>query len=128
VRALCGMKLTGARFRDYLAASLRDMGYKSCKVDPDVWVKAATKADGTKFYSFALAYVDNILCLDTNLKQVMDALSELHKLKDGSAVKAPDVNLRVVFQDTRIRRAGKDQMGLVLIQVCGRSCQGHQNS
>jgi hypothetical protein len=54
VRALYGMKSSGARFRDHLAASLRDMGYKSCKADPDVWMKAATKADGTKFYSDVL--------------------------------------------------------------------------
>jgi hypothetical protein len=77
VRALFGMKSSGARFRDHLAASLRDMGYRSCKADPDVWMKAATKADGTKFYSYVLAYVDDILCLDTNPKQVMDALSKV---------------------------------------------------
>jgi hypothetical protein len=66
VRALYGMKSSGARFRDHLAALLRDMGYKSCKADPDVWLKAATKADGTKFCSYVLAYVDDILCLEQN--------------------------------------------------------------
>ena len=55
VRALYGMKSSGVRFRDHLAASLWDIGYMSCKVDPDVWMKAATKADGTKFYSYVLA-------------------------------------------------------------------------
>ena len=101
VRALYGMKSSGARFRDHLAASLRDMGYKSCKADPDVWMKAATKADGTKFYSYVLAYVDDILCLDTNPKQVMDALSKVYKLKDGS-VKAPDVYLGAEVKQFKI--------------------------
>ncbi|KAI2496359.1 hypothetical protein MHU86_18138 [Fragilaria crotonensis] len=95
------MKSSGARFRDHLAASLRDMGYKSCKADPDVWMKAATKADGTKFYSYVLAYVDDILCLDTNPKNVMDALSKVYKLKDGS-VKAPDVYLGAEIKQFKI--------------------------
>ena len=73
VQALYEMKSSGARFRDHLAASLRDLGCRSCKADPDVWMKAATKVDGTKFYSCVLAYVDDILCLDTNPKQAMDA-------------------------------------------------------
>jgi hypothetical protein len=47
-------------------------------------LKAATKANGTKFYSYVLAYVDNILCLDTNPKNAMLALSKVYKLKDGS--------------------------------------------
>ncbi|KAI2490439.1 Reverse transcriptase (RNA-dependent DNA polymerase) [Fragilaria crotonensis] len=68
VRALYGMKSSGARFRDHLAASLRDMGYKSCKADPD---------------------------------NVMDALSKVYKLKDGS-VKAPDVYLGAEIKQFRI--------------------------
>ncbi|KAI2499207.1 Reverse transcriptase (RNA-dependent DNA polymerase) [Fragilaria crotonensis] len=101
VSALYGMKSSGARFRDHLAASLRDMGYVSCKADPDVWMKAATKADGTKFYSYVLAYVDDILCLDTDPKNVMDALSKVYKLKDGS-VKAPDVYLGAEVKQFKI--------------------------
>jgi hypothetical protein len=101
VRALYVMKLSGAQFRDHLAASLRDMGYASCKADPDVWMKAATKADGTKFYSYVLAYVNDILCLDTNPKNVMDALSKVYKLKDGS-VKAPDVYLVAEVKQSKI--------------------------
>ncbi|KAI2492438.1 Reverse transcriptase (RNA-dependent DNA polymerase) [Fragilaria crotonensis] len=117
VRALYGMKSSGARFRDHLAASLRDMGYVSCKADPDVWMKAATKADGTKFYSYVLAYVDDILCLDTNPKNVMDALSKVYKLKDGS-VKAPDVYLGAEVKQFKIPESDEpeDQVGHVFIQ------------
>jgi hypothetical protein len=64
-------------------------------------MKAATKADGTKFYSYVLAYVDDILCLDTNPKQVMGALSKVYKLKDGS-VKAPDVYLGAEVKQFKI--------------------------
>ena len=95
------MKLSGARFSDHLAASLRDMGYKSWKADSDVWIKAGTKADGAKFYSYVLAYVDNILCLDTNPKNVMDALLKVYKLKDWT-VKAPDVYLGAEVKQFRI--------------------------
>jgi hypothetical protein len=106
VRALYGMKSSGARFRDHLAASLRDMGYKSCKADPDVWMKAATKANGSKFNSYVLAYVDDILCLDTNPKQVMDALSKVCKLKDRS-VNAPDVYLGAEVKQFKIPESGQ---------------------
>ena len=57
-------------------------------MDPDVWMKA----DGNKSYRYVLAYVNNILYLDTNPKLVMDALSKVYKLK-GGRVKAPDVYL-----------------------------------
>lgn len=105
VRARFGMKSSGAPFRDHLAASLRDMvGYDfSCKADPDVWMNAMTKAKGPMFYSYVLAYVNDILCLDTNPMNVMDALSKVFKLKDGS-IKAPDEYLGAEvkqFQDTR---------------------------
>jgi hypothetical protein len=101
VRALYGIKLSGERFRGHHAASLRDIGYMSCKADPDVWMKVATKADGIKFYSYVLAYVDDILCLDTNPKNVMNALSKVYKLKDRSA-KAPDLYLGAEVKQFKI--------------------------
>jgi hypothetical protein len=35
VRALSGLKSSGARWQDHMAARLRDGGYQSCKADPD---------------------------------------------------------------------------------------------
>lgn len=87
VHALNRMKLFGTQCMDLLLATLLwDMDYTSCKADPDVWMKAVTKANGTKFYSYVLAYVDDILCCDATPKNVMDALSKVYKLKDRSVM------------------------------------------
>ncbi len=52
VRALYGLKSEGAAFRAHLASCMRDMGYVSCKADPDLWLKAKTRPDdGTRYYS-----------------------------------------------------------------------------
>ncbi len=42
VRALYGPKSAGAAFRAPLASFMRQMGYTSCKADPDLWLKAVT--------------------------------------------------------------------------------------
>jgi hypothetical protein len=51
VRALYGMASSGARYR---AQVLRDMGFTSCHADQDVWMRAATKPDGTEYYEYVL--------------------------------------------------------------------------
>jgi hypothetical protein len=40
VRALYGLKSAGAAFRAHLASFMQQMGYTSCKADPDLWYKA----------------------------------------------------------------------------------------
>ncbi len=37
VRALYGLKSNGAAVRAHLASFMRQMGYTSCKADPDLW-------------------------------------------------------------------------------------------
>jgi hypothetical protein len=46
VRALYGLKSSGARWRDHMAATIREAGFISCKAGPDVWMRAAVKEDG----------------------------------------------------------------------------------
>jgi hypothetical protein len=40
VRALYGLKSAGAAFCAHLASFMRQMGYTSCKSDPNLWMKA----------------------------------------------------------------------------------------
>ncbi len=40
VRALYRLKSAGAAFRAHLVFFMRQMGYSSCKADPDLWLKA----------------------------------------------------------------------------------------
>ena len=46
VRALYGLKSSGAAFRAHLAGCMRDMGYVSCPADPDLWLKEQTDRKG----------------------------------------------------------------------------------
>jgi hypothetical protein len=43
VRALYGLKSAGAAFRAHLASFMRQMGYTSCKTNPDLWYRAETR-------------------------------------------------------------------------------------
>ncbi|MGH7954509.1 MAG: reverse transcriptase domain-containing protein, partial [Gloeomargaritales cyanobacterium] len=61
VRALYGLKSAGASWRAHLAATLRDLGFKSSFGDPDVWLRPATKEDGTEYYEYILVYADDLL-------------------------------------------------------------------
>ena len=55
VRALYGLKSAGAAFRAHLASFMRQMGYSSCKADPDLWMKEELRPDDNfKYYSYIL--------------------------------------------------------------------------
>ena len=69
VRALYGLKLSGAAFRAHLAGCMHEMGYMSCPANPDLWLKEQTDQKGRKYYSYILCYVDNLLVVRHNPKQ-----------------------------------------------------------
>jgi hypothetical protein len=58
---LYGLRSSRDRFRDHPASTLRKVGFVSCKADPDVWMRLAVKKDGSKYYEYALCYVDDVL-------------------------------------------------------------------
>jgi Reverse transcriptase (RNA-dependent DNA polymerase) len=89
VRALYGLKSSGARFREHMAGTLRNLGFVSTKADPDVWIRSACKSNGDKVYEYVLCYVDDILFGGLDAKTFMKRLSDTYKLKEGS-VKEPD--------------------------------------
>ena len=43
VRALYGLRGSAGAFRNHLAKLMSDLGFQSCKADPDVWMRRATK-------------------------------------------------------------------------------------
>jgi hypothetical protein len=87
VRALYGLKSSGAAWRSHLAMSLASLGFTSCLADPDVWLRGATKPDGTQYYEYLLAYVDDMLMISHEPQKTMDALSKLYRMKEGSVGK-----------------------------------------
>jgi hypothetical protein len=63
VRALYGLKSSGAAWRAHLAASLISLGYTSCLADPDVWIRPALKDNGTPYYEYLIDYVNDVLSI-----------------------------------------------------------------
>ena len=52
VRVLYGLKSAGATFRSHLARCMESLGYVSCKVDPNLWLKPKIRPlDGLYYYS-----------------------------------------------------------------------------
>jgi hypothetical protein len=49
VRALYGLKSSGARFCDHLSAIICEQGFLNSKADADVWMQKAVKLDGFEY-------------------------------------------------------------------------------
>ena len=55
-------------------------------------MKQATKPDGTKYWSYIIVYVDDILCINHDPKSKMKMISDIHLMKEGS-IERPKVYL-----------------------------------
>ena len=88
VRALYGLKSSGASWRAMFANTLADLGYTSSKADPDLWIKPKTKHNGDEYYSMVLVYVDDVMHFDHEPHIFMQELESLYRLKDKA--EAPD--------------------------------------
>ena len=86
VRAMYGLKSSGATFKAHLAGCVCKMGYRSCPADPDLWLKEQTDKKGSQYYVYILCYVDNLLMVHHNPKRVMDKIDSFLPLKPGSIV------------------------------------------
>jgi hypothetical protein len=91
VHALYGLQSAGAAFCAHLASFMRQMGYTSCKADPDLWFKAETRpADNFRYYAYILCYVNNILCVHHDPMSVLNLINGYMPLKP-SLVGDPDI-------------------------------------
>ena len=63
VQALYGGKSAGTDYWRHVQSAMREMGFQSCKADPDVWLRPAIKSDGTRYYQYVLLYTDDILAV-----------------------------------------------------------------
>lgn len=85
VRALYGLKSSGAAWRAHLASTLRNLGFTSCLADPDIWYRLAKKLDNYEYYEYVLVYVDDVLVLSHQGETIMKGLEQYYQLKDGYA-------------------------------------------
>ena len=82
VRALYGLKSSGAAFRALLAEVLYDMEYRPSYADPDVWMRPGIKSNGFEYWEYVLCYVDDVLSMSDNPLRTMKQIQSKFKLKD----------------------------------------------
>ena len=93
VRALYGLKSAGNAWRHHFSSYLRDvLGYTMTQADNDVYMKAVTRQDGTKYYSYLVVYVDDILCCHHDPDLIMKRINGDFRLK-GDLIEDPHMYL-----------------------------------
>ena len=83
IRALYGMKSSGAAFRSKLCEDLRELGYTNLYGDPDVWMRARANEKGNKYYEYIAVYVDDLLIFSHDPTYYCCRLVEIYNLKEG---------------------------------------------
>ena len=75
------MASSAAIWRNELSKTMRDLGFSSCLADPDVWMRAATKSDGYKYWEYILVHSDDLLVISHRAKLVMKGFDTAYTLK-----------------------------------------------
>ena len=97
VKALYGLKSSGAAFRSFLAEKLDEIGYKPSMADPDVWMRPATKPDKETYYEYLLVHVDDLMSISLDPERPLREIASDFKLKKDK-VSAPDFYLGANIQ------------------------------
>jgi hypothetical protein len=102
VSTLYGLKSAGAAFCAHLASFMPQMGYTSCKADPDLWYKAEARpgADNFRYHAYILCFVNNILCVHHDPMSV-HLINGYMPLKPSS-VGDPDIYLGAKLKMTQL--------------------------
>jgi len=85
VKALYGLKTSGAAWRAHFTDTLHSMGFTSSFADPDVWYRADSEPDGFEYYTYILVYIDDILVISYQPETIMSVIAKNFRLKDGYA-------------------------------------------
>ena len=75
-KALYGLRTSGIRWHERFADTLRDLGFKPSKADPDVWYR---EHDG--WYEYVAVYVDDLAIASKDAKEIIRQLKEDHHYK-----------------------------------------------
>ena len=87
VKALYGLRTSGARYHERFADTLRDLGFIQCKNEPDLWMK-----DMKTHYEYVCVYVDDLLAIMKDPQLFFDTLVKKYKYK-LKGVSEPDYHL-----------------------------------
>ena len=101
IRSLYGLRASGNSYRYHLATCLQHLGYSPCQADPDIWYKAETRPDDTTYYSYLLVYVDDIMAIGENPRDVLLQLNKYYQLKNNE-ITPPDLYLGAKIKPTTL--------------------------
>jgi Reverse transcriptase (RNA-dependent DNA polymerase) len=76
VRALYGLRTSGAQWHDRYANVMRIMDFYPCKADPYVWMK-----DCDTHYEYVLVYVNDLMFIGKKPQEFFDYLTTEHGFK-----------------------------------------------
>ena len=82
VRAIYGLKSSGAAWHDHFSNTLFDMSFKPSYAVNDVWMQPAIKPIGYKYYEYILVYVDDLLIISHQTNNIVDVIKQSYRLKD----------------------------------------------
>jgi hypothetical protein len=92
-RALYGGKSAGRDYWLHMRSCMEHLNFTSCKADADVWMRPATRTDGTEYYEYVLLYVDDCLVVSENPEAILrQEIGKYFKLKEPS-IGPPDIYL-----------------------------------
>jgi Reverse transcriptase (RNA-dependent DNA polymerase) len=84
VKALYGLKSSAYAWREHLSQTLREIGFKACKADNDVWMRPVESKLRGKLYEYLLVYTDDLLCVSLQPQEILNNLDQHYLLKPES--------------------------------------------
>jgi Reverse transcriptase (RNA-dependent DNA polymerase) len=75
-KALYGLRSSGLRWHEKFADTLRDIGFKPTRADPDVWMRRQENN-----YEYIAVYVDDLAIAAKNPQEITNTLMEVYKYK-----------------------------------------------
>ena len=85
VRALYGMKSSGAAWRDLFASVLhKGLGFDNCLADHDLWYRADIDSNQKEYYSYICIYVDDVMITSHDPHRYMNQIRSRFLIKPDS--------------------------------------------
>ena len=79
MRVLYGGNVAGVNFQNHLRDCMEDLGFESCLVDPDLWMKVSVKPNNDRYWHYVLLYVDYILSIGIEYQNDILAIGKYSK-------------------------------------------------
>ena len=77
------------------------MGFKSSIADPDIWMRPNTKPDGEEYHEYIVCYVDDVLRISMEARQIMQEIQKDFRFKKDK-IEPPKMYLGVLLEKKKL--------------------------